>query len=335
MPSRRGRGRQTGRMARTGTSLVPFEEAVDATRTGDLWIFRGGTVADRVIQTASNSPVNHVGMAVVLEDLPTGERLPYTVHWQAREETGSGDAGAQLWPPRDWSWPASEIRTPRAGEPLRLAFGSCRRAGDDGEESTRLVGVDLTAIMNDARIMPPVALTLLWMASDVMDGRRVVIWCEEAPAYMPTPAFAKPFKGIALRARKRNASFNAIAQMPGDLLENEAGAALVRQARQFIALRNDKAVEADYRTGLGFTHAEFHAVREGMFALPFRTVLIKRQDGQSGLNRFDLSALPQHLNILSGTPSRVRLLRGCLDRHGGDTPKALAEFQRRIHETAA
>ena len=70
MPSRRGRGRQTGRMARTGTSLVPFEKAVDATRTGDLWIFRGGTVADRVIQTASNSPVNHVGMAVVLEDLP-------------------------------------------------------------------------------------------------------------------------------------------------------------------------------------------------------------------------------------------------------------------------
>ena len=119
----------------------------------------------------------------------------------------------------------------------------------DGDEhvvdfNTRLVGVDLTAIMNDARIMPPVALTLLWMASDVMDGRRVVIWCEEAPAYMPTPAFAKPFKGIALRARKRNASFNAIAQMPGDLLENEAGAALVRQARQFIALRNDKAVEA-------------------------------------------------------------------------------------------
>jgi hypothetical protein len=56
-------------MART-TSTAPFEEAVEATRTGDLWIFRGGTVADRVIQTASNAPVNHVGMAVVLDDLP-------------------------------------------------------------------------------------------------------------------------------------------------------------------------------------------------------------------------------------------------------------------------
>ena len=57
-------------MARTRTAAVPFEEAVEATRTGDLWMFRGGTVADRLIQTASNAPVNHVGMAVVLDDLP-------------------------------------------------------------------------------------------------------------------------------------------------------------------------------------------------------------------------------------------------------------------------
>ncbi len=210
----------------------------------------------------------------------------------------------------------------------------------DGDEhlvdfNTRLVGVDLTAVMNDARVMPPVALTLLWMASDVMDGRRVVIWCEEAPAYMPTPAFAKPFKGIALRARKRNASFNAIAQQPSDMLENEAGKALVKQARQMILFRNDKAVEADYRIGLGLTPAEFHAVRESMFTLPHHSVLIKRQDGQSSLCRFDLSTLPQHLNVLAGEPKRVVLLRGCLKRHGGDIPTALAEFNRRILETAA
>ena len=51
--------------------------------------------------------------------------------------------------------------------------------------------------------------------------------------------------------------------------------------------------------------------------------------------RFDLSDLPQHLNVLSGTPRRVALLRRCLARHDGDTGRGFAEFQSRIHETAA
>ena len=58
--------------ARTGREApgLGLDEAVELTRTGDLWIFRGRSVADRAIQTATNSPVNHVGMAVVLDDLP-------------------------------------------------------------------------------------------------------------------------------------------------------------------------------------------------------------------------------------------------------------------------
>ena len=52
------------------TRALPLDEAVELTRTGDVWVFRGGSAADRVIQTVTNAPVNHVGMAVVLEDLP-------------------------------------------------------------------------------------------------------------------------------------------------------------------------------------------------------------------------------------------------------------------------
>ncbi|WBB80181.1 hypothetical protein O7606_01980 [Micromonospora sp. WMMD882] len=49
---------------------ISLDEAVELTRTGDLWVFRGRSVPDRAIQFTTNSPVNHVGMAVVLEDLP-------------------------------------------------------------------------------------------------------------------------------------------------------------------------------------------------------------------------------------------------------------------------
>src|SRR5262249_62053315 len=49
---------------------ITLDEALDLTRMGDVWLFRGRAVADRAIQVATNSPVNHAGMAVVIDDLP-------------------------------------------------------------------------------------------------------------------------------------------------------------------------------------------------------------------------------------------------------------------------
>ena len=49
---------------------ISLDQAVDLARTGDVWLFRGQAMADRAIQVATNSPVNHVGMAVAVEDLP-------------------------------------------------------------------------------------------------------------------------------------------------------------------------------------------------------------------------------------------------------------------------
>ena len=51
-------------------TTISLDEALAHTRTGDVWLFRGRSVADAAIRVATNAPVNHVGMAVVLEDLP-------------------------------------------------------------------------------------------------------------------------------------------------------------------------------------------------------------------------------------------------------------------------
>ncbi|MBV8862921.1 MAG: guanylate cyclase [Mycobacterium sp.] len=78
------------------THTVSLEQALDATRTGDVWLFRGRSGPDRAIQTLSNSPVNHVGMTVAIEDLPPlmwhaelGDKL--TDVW-----TGTNHRGVQL-----------------------------------------------------------------------------------------------------------------------------------------------------------------------------------------------------------------------------------------------
>jgi hypothetical protein len=51
-------------------AAIELDQAVELTRTGDLWLFRGRSAADRAIRVSTNAPVNHVGMAVVIEDLP-------------------------------------------------------------------------------------------------------------------------------------------------------------------------------------------------------------------------------------------------------------------------
>jgi hypothetical protein len=83
-----------------GTS-ISLDEAAELTRTGDVWLFRGRTVADRAIQMTTNSPVNHVGMALVIDDLP-----PLMWHAELGRSlrdmwTGGHHRGAQLHDLRD------------------------------------------------------------------------------------------------------------------------------------------------------------------------------------------------------------------------------------------
>lgn len=49
---------------------MSLSRALDETRTGDIWLFRGRSGPDRAIQSMTNSPVNHVGMTVAIDDLP-------------------------------------------------------------------------------------------------------------------------------------------------------------------------------------------------------------------------------------------------------------------------
>ena len=51
-------------------SRLTLDAACEITRTGDIWIFRGDSMADHAIRFLTNAPVNHVGMAVVLDDMP-------------------------------------------------------------------------------------------------------------------------------------------------------------------------------------------------------------------------------------------------------------------------
>jgi len=75
---------------------VSLQRALEETRTGDIWLFRGRSRPDRAIQSMTNSPVNHVGMTVAIDDLP-----PLLWHAELGQKlidlwTGTNHRGVQL-----------------------------------------------------------------------------------------------------------------------------------------------------------------------------------------------------------------------------------------------
>ena len=108
---------------------LSLPDALATASTGDIWLFRGRSLADLAIRTATNSPVNHVGMAVALDDLPPllwhaelGHSLPDV--W-----TGERQRGVQLHLLRD----AVRTWTERYGQQawVRQLEGTIERRHED------------------------------------------------------------------------------------------------------------------------------------------------------------------------------------------------------------
>jgi hypothetical protein len=78
------------------TPATTMSDLCATARTGDVWLFRGLTLADRAIRVATNAPVNHVAMVVAFDDLPP--LLWHTELGQSIDSVWSGDRhrGAQL-----------------------------------------------------------------------------------------------------------------------------------------------------------------------------------------------------------------------------------------------
>jgi hypothetical protein len=74
-------------------AALSLDDAVATASTGDVWLFRGRSLADVAIRTVTNSPVNHVGMVAAIDDLPPllwhaelGRSLPDV--WTGRYQRG-------------------------------------------------------------------------------------------------------------------------------------------------------------------------------------------------------------------------------------------------------
>ncbi|MBV8893306.1 MAG: hypothetical protein JO266_15265 [Acidobacteria bacterium] len=211
------------------------------------------------------------------------------------------------------------------GHALGWAFDG---AVDEVSFDTGMVGIDLTAILDDPELVNPAAHYLLYRIRSIMDGRRVIVSLDEARAYLLNEQFRDDTQTFLLTARKNNAAVILVTQEPQHLLDGAFGSTMVDQCHTKIFFRHPTADPEVFRGQLHLTEGEFTAIREGM--LPgSRQCLITRRDAGSVIVNFDLSAMPEYVAVLSGRATTVRFAERLREQSGADW---VPEFQRRYKE---
>jgi len=182
--------------------------------------------------------------------------------------------------------------------------------------SNRVLGFDMTALLDNPRLRTPVMMYLFHRIDERLDGNPAMILIDEGWKALDDEVFAARIRDWLKTLRKRNALVGFATQSARDALESRISAALVEQTATMIFMPNSRARPEDYCDGFGLTSHELALIR----SLPAHSrCFLVRQSDASVVVRLDLSGAPEVVTVLSGRESSVRrldLLRAAL----GDNP---------------
>ena len=223
-------------------------------------------------------------------------------------------------------------RRPQPGDLAdRLAAWIGGPAGQGGEHAwlfdnerdrldleTRVLGFDMTALLENPRLRTPVMMYLFHRIDERLDGQPTMILIDEGWKALDDDVFAARIRDWLKTLRKRNALVGFATQSARDALDSRISTALVEQTATMVFMPNSRARPEDYCDGFGLTPHEFALIR----SLPAHSrCFLVRQPDASVVVRLDLSGAPEVLTILSGRESAVRRL-DLLREAVGDEPSA-------------
>ncbi|MDG2005121.1 MAG: VirB4 family type IV secretion/conjugal transfer ATPase, partial [Novosphingobium sp.] len=186
---------------------------------------------------------------------------------------------------------------------------------DQLDLSHRVLGFDMTALLESPRLRTPVMMYLFHRIEERLDGEATMILIDEGWKALDDDVFAHRIRDWLKTLRKRNALVGFATQSARDALDSRIGPALVEQTATMIFTPNARARPEDYCEGFGLTLHELEVIR----TLPAhsRCFLIRQADA-SVVVRLDLSGMPEVLTVLSGREATVRKLDGLRETHGDD-----------------
>ncbi len=176
---------------------------------------------------------------------------------------------------------------------------------DQLEMGRRVLGFDMTALLETPRLRTPVMMYLFHRIEERLDGEPTMILIDEGWKALDDEVFAARIRDWLKTLRKRNALVGFATQSARDALDSKIATALVEQTATMAFMPNARAREEDYCDGFGLTEHELAVIR----SLPAHSrCFLVRQPDASVVVRLDLSGAPEVLTILSGRESSVRKL---------------------------
>lgn len=178
-------------------------------------------------------------------------------------------------------------------------------AEDRLDLSSRIVGCDLTALLDDPALRTPALMYLFHRIEERLDGEPTMILIDEGWKALDDEVFAARIRDWLKTLRKRNAIVGFATQSARDALDSRISSAIVEQTATMIFTPNSRARIEDYCDGFGLTEHELALIR----ALPANSrCFLVRHANDSMVVRLDLGDMPHILTVLSGREANVRRL---------------------------
>ena len=169
---------------------------------------------------------------------------------------------------------------------------------------TRVVGFDMTAILDDPALRTPAMMYLFHRVEERLDGTPSIIVVDEGWKALDDDIFVRRIKDWEKTIRKRNGIVGFATQSARDALDSKIASSIIEQAATQIFMVNTKAAHEDYCTGFGLTEHELDLVK----TLPDSShCFLIKHGGESVVVRLDLTGEPELLTVLSGREKTVRL----------------------------
>jgi type IV secretion system protein VirB4 len=259
----------------------------------------------------------------VMSDLVPMELRRLSSVWQNLKVTGGGNSLRE----RMLKWTGNH--------PLGWAFDNPVNTLSFDDAAVRIYGFDYTEFLDDQEVRSPMIAYLLHITESLIDGKPFIYWMEEFWKALMDPYFADFARNKQKTIRKQSGLGVFLTQSPSDVIQHEIGKTMVEQSVTKIFLPNPAADHDDYVGGFKVTEQEFEIIRN--LGESSRLFLVK-QGHQSAVVRFDLSGMPDMLNIISGSLDNVELLDK-IRAQVGDDPEVWEPLlqagiaQRRAHLT--